>query len=174
LSAADIVSTWAGLRPLVADAHGKPSDISRRHQVKMNQPGWWDITGGKLTTYRLMAEEAVDAIAKYIDRAGAECCTATKPLLAPSEIGNASGILPPPVSASVVEHCCAAEWALQLDDVMIRRTSWRYYHRDHLTIAERTAHAMAVPLGWDETTIQTQIARYRRIIDCSRNGDVRC
>jgi glycerol-3-phosphate dehydrogenase len=174
LSAADIVSTWAGLRPLVADAHGKPSDISRRHAVTMSWPGWWDITGGKLTTYRLMAEEAVDSIATNIGRGGVKCRTAAQPLLAPSEIGIGSGILPPPVANSVVEHCCTREWARQLDDVMIRRTSWRYYHRDHLTIAERTAHAMAVPLGWDETTIQTQIARYRRIIDYSRNGDVRC
>ena len=69
LSPADLVSTWAGLRPLVADPHGNPSDISRRHEVTMSQPGWWDVTGGKLTTYRLMAEETVDAIAKYTNTA---------------------------------------------------------------------------------------------------------
>ena len=39
LSPADIVSTWAGLRPLVADPHGNPSDISRRHEVTMTHPG---------------------------------------------------------------------------------------------------------------------------------------
>jgi glycerol-3-phosphate dehydrogenase len=174
LSKADLVSTWAGLRPLVADPRGKPSDISRRHEVRMHHPGWWDITGGKLTTYRLMAEEAVDAIAKYVGKDREKCRTASQPLLAPGEIGSGSGILPPPVADSVVEHCCRREWARHLDDVMLRRTSWRHYHHDHLAIAERVACWMAGPLGWDESTIHTQIARYRQIAEASRNGDVRC
>ena len=72
----DLVSTWAGLRPLVADRNGNPSDISRRHEVKMHEPGWWDVTGGKLTTYRLMAEETVDAIANYLGVTGQKCETA--------------------------------------------------------------------------------------------------
>ncbi|HYO25863.1 MAG TPA: glycerol-3-phosphate dehydrogenase/oxidase, partial [Lacipirellulaceae bacterium] len=65
LAPGDVISVWAGLRPLVADPHGKPSDISRRHEIAMNNPGWWDVTGGKLTTYRLMAEETVDRIVKH-------------------------------------------------------------------------------------------------------------
>jgi glycerol-3-phosphate dehydrogenase len=162
LTAADIVSTWAGLRPLVADPHGKPSDISRRHEVKMNRPGWWDVTGGKLTTYRLMAEETVDAIAKHANGRVSKCRTANLPLLEPSDV-MASGILPPPIAQSVVEHCCRNEWARHLDDVMIRRTSWRHYHRDHLEIAGRTAHWMASLLGWDESTIDAEIARYRQL-----------
>ena len=47
------MSTWAGLRPLVANWRGKPSDISRAHVIRTAEPGWWDIAGGKLTTYRL-------------------------------------------------------------------------------------------------------------------------
>ena len=74
LTKADLVSTWAGLRPLVADRNGNPSDISRRHEVKMNEPGWWDVTGGKLTTYRLMAEETVNAIAKYLGACEIDKC----------------------------------------------------------------------------------------------------
>ena len=83
LAAGDVVSTWSGLRPLVADPHGRPSDISRRHEIGMSHPGWWDVTGGKLTTYRLMAEEAVDAIGRFLgapmqpcadgDRVAARC-----------------------------------------------------------------------------------------------------
>ena len=53
----DILSSWAGLRPLVADPNGKPSDISRSHEIHNPQAGWWDVAGGKLTTYRLMAEQ---------------------------------------------------------------------------------------------------------------------
>lgn len=163
----DVISTWAGLRPLVADPHGNPSDISRRHEVKMNRPGWWDVTGGKLTTYRLMAEEAVDAIVRYTGRGGGACRTAQEPLLKPSDVGNTSGILPPPVSAALVARYCDREWARHLDDVMIRRTSWRYYHEDHLEIAARAAHWMVEPLGWDEATTHNEIARYRQLVGAS-------
>ena len=98
LTPADLISTWAGLRPLVADRNGNPSDISRRHEVKMNEPGWWDVTGGKLTTYRLMAEETVNAIAKYVGATNKKCETARRPLLEPKATSNISGIVPPPVS----------------------------------------------------------------------------
>jgi glycerol-3-phosphate dehydrogenase len=165
LSAADIVSTWAGLRPLVADPHGKPSDISRRHEVKMTHPGWWDVTGGKLTTYRLMAQETVSAIARYTHRTEAKCRTAEVPLLKPSEVGTRSGILPPPISRALVEFYCRNEWARHLDDVMVRRTSWRHYHHDHLEIGARTARWMAAALGWDDVTTQGEMVRYRQLTD---------
>ena len=79
-------------------------------------------------------------------------------------MGVKSGILPPPVSSAVVEHYCDHEWARHLDDVMIRRTSWRHYHHDHLEIAGRTAHWMASRLGWDECKTQAEIARYRQLV----------
>ncbi len=164
LSRDDIVSTWAGLRPLVADPHGNPSDISRRHDVRMNLPGWWDITGGKLTTYRLMAEEAVNAIAKYAGNNGGRCRTAELPLLEKVAEANVSGILPPPISADVVRHCCRNEWARHLDDVMIRRTSWRYYHREHIALAEQVARWMAAELGWSADRIGDEIKRYEQMV----------
>ena len=161
LTDADLISTWAGLRPLVADRNGNPSDISRRHEVKMNEPGWWDVTGGKLTTYRLMAEETVNAIAKFIGAAKQKCRTAKTPLLDPSATSGISGIVPPPVSEMLVKHYCRNEWARSLGDLMIRRTSWRHYRHDHIEVAGRAARWMAVELGWDETRIQSEIARYR-------------
>ena len=82
LSESDVISDWAGIRPLVADKNGNPSDISRRHDVKMGQPGWWDVTGGKLTTYRLMAEETVTAIVQFLGVKVRPCETAKVPLLA--------------------------------------------------------------------------------------------
>jgi glycerol-3-phosphate dehydrogenase len=163
MSPADVVSTWAGLRPLVADPYGNPSDISRRHEITMSHPGWWDVTGGKLTTYRLMAQETVDKIAKYTGRADSKCRTADLALVEPGESAVNSGILPPPVSRAVVEYCCRQEWARHLDDVMIRRTSWRHYHRDHLEIAARTARWMAALLNWDEAKLQREIARYQEL-----------
>jgi glycerol-3-phosphate dehydrogenase len=170
LTTGDIISAWAGLRPLVADPHGKPSDISRRHEVTMNEPGWWDVTGGKLTTYRLMAEEAVNAIAKYLGGTIAKCRTAELPLLDPEAL-HGSGILPPPVSAKLVEYYCQQEWARHLEDVMIRRTSWRYYHRDHLEIAALVAAWMAGALQWDDQRTQAELAQYRRRVGLPTSAD---
>lgn len=160
LSKKDLVSTWAGLRPLVADPNGNPSDISRRHEVKMNEPGWWDVTGGKLTTYRLMAEETIDAIAKYTGHNKFKCRTAKIPLLNPTATMGVSGIVPPPVSELVVQHYCRNEWTRHLDDLMIRRTSWRHYRHDHADVAARAARWMAAELGWDESETQTELDNY--------------
>jgi glycerol-3-phosphate dehydrogenase len=161
LSNVDLVSHWAGLRPLVADPNGNPSDISRRHEVKMNEPGWWDVTGGKLTTYRLMAEETVNAIAKYTGRTKFKCQTAQTPLLEPSATTGVSGIVPPPISETIVKNFCRNEWARQLDDVMVRRTSWRHYRHDHLEVAARVASWMGSELDWGETRIEGEITQYR-------------
>ena len=68
----DITAVWSGLRPLVRNtdgttAKGKTSDLSRKHQVRISDAGMISITGGKLTTYRKMAEHAVDAACKQLD-----------------------------------------------------------------------------------------------------------
>ncbi len=60
----DILGTWAGLRPLVADpeASGRTADLSRRHKVRRSDSGVVTITGGKLTTYRKMAADTIDEV----------------------------------------------------------------------------------------------------------------
>lgn len=160
LTPADVIGTWSGLRPLVADSHGKPSDISRRHKIAMSSAGWWDITGGKLTTYRLMAEEAIDQIAKYLHRKVDRCRTADLPLLTTDESVSAVGVLPPPVTQSIVTTACQSEWAQHLDDVMTRRTSWRYYHRNHQQLAEQVADWMAAELAWSADRKQKELTAY--------------
>ena len=63
----DVVGTWAGLRPLVkSGATGKTADLSRRHKVTASPRGVVTITGGKLTTYREMAADTVDAIVGHL------------------------------------------------------------------------------------------------------------
>lgn len=63
----DIVGTWAGLRPLVKDAHSdRTADLSRRHKVAESTSGVVTITGGKLTTYREMAEDTVDHVVAHV------------------------------------------------------------------------------------------------------------
>jgi glycerol-3-phosphate dehydrogenase len=63
----DVVGTWAGLRPLVRGATSdRTADLSRRHSVVTSDHGLVTVTGGKLTTYREMAGDTVDAAAKML------------------------------------------------------------------------------------------------------------
>lgn len=64
LTHADVLATYAGLRPLLAgDADDDDtSDLSRRHAILESGAGVLSVVGGKLTTYRRMAEDAVDAV----------------------------------------------------------------------------------------------------------------
>jgi glycerol-3-phosphate dehydrogenase len=55
----DVIATWAGLRPLIAE-EGTTSSVSREHEVIVDPDGLITIAGGKLTTYRKMAKEVVD------------------------------------------------------------------------------------------------------------------
>ena len=72
----DVVGTFAGLRPLL-ESDGSTADLSRRHAVLTSRTGVVTIVGGKLTTYRQMAEDAVDAVALTT----APCRTRDLPLL---------------------------------------------------------------------------------------------
>ena len=160
LTAEDVRSTWAGLRPLIADPRGKPSDISRAHEIRNPEPGWWDVAGGKLTTYRLMAEQTLDRIvdARQLDRSTQPCRTASEPLLPAAETLG-SGILPPPLSRAAVEHYCGHEWALHLDDVMLRRSGWQHYLPNPATAAEQVAQWMGDLLGWIPAQRTAELSR---------------
>jgi glycerol-3-phosphate dehydrogenase len=61
VTGADIVGVYAGLRPLLAGESDETSRLSREHAVLMPVPGLVLVAGGKYTTYRVMAEDAVDA-----------------------------------------------------------------------------------------------------------------
>lgn len=83
LTPEDVVATWAGVRPLLK-AEGSPSDVSRDYEILDGPPGLYTICGGKLTTFRSMAEHLLDHI---IEREGGQfsrrlgrCRTAREPL----------------------------------------------------------------------------------------------
>ena len=160
LSNADVISTWAGLRPLInGGKQGTPSDISRAHQICNPEPGWWDVAGGKLTTYRLIAEETINGVAKERGMKLPRCRTALEPLIEAAS-NKYSGILPPPFSRDAVEHFCLEEWAINLDDVMVRRSSWHYYCSDAAEKAKQVADWMSEILSWTPEQKKAQIARY--------------
>ncbi|SHI40960.1 glycerol-3-phosphate dehydrogenase/oxidase [Pseudozobellia thermophila] len=63
----DIVSSWAGLRPLIHEEGKSASELSRKDEIFTSDTGLVSIAGGKLTGYRKMAERVVDRIAKKME-----------------------------------------------------------------------------------------------------------
>lgn len=81
LHRSDVVGAYAGLRPLLHADDGSTADLSRRHAVLTSRTGVVTIVGGKLTTYRRMAQDAVDAVVAATGLGARPCTTATLPLL---------------------------------------------------------------------------------------------
>jgi glycerol-3-phosphate dehydrogenase len=79
LTVADAVGAWAGLRPLISTAAVRSTDLSRTHAIVEDPTGLVTITGGKLTTYRQMAQDAVDRVAAA-DGNRRPCVTGALPL----------------------------------------------------------------------------------------------
>ena len=151
----DVIGTYAGLRPLVApdadEPAGETSDISRRHLVRRRNDGVVVVTGGKLTTYRRMAQDAVDAagivgatpcVTHRTPLVGAQAYGTPAPAGVPMRLVRHYGAEAPRVAALArddatlleplaygvpvlgveVAYAVAAEGALTLDDVLERRT----------------------------------------------------
>ena len=76
----DVVGAYAGLRPLL-DSNGSTADLSRRHAVLVSGSGVVTVVGGKLTTYRRMAEDAVDKALSVSGLSAGPCRTRRLPLL---------------------------------------------------------------------------------------------
>ncbi len=85
LHRSDVVGAYAGLRPLLdlpsSGPGGETADLSRKHAVLISTTGVVTIVGGKLTTYRRMAEDAIDAAVAHAGLPDAPCRTRTLPLL---------------------------------------------------------------------------------------------
>lgn len=93
--ASDITGTWAGLRPLATGAgHKRPpsartADLSRRHAVTVSSSGMVTIAGGKLTTYRRMAEDTVDVVVEELGSRVRRSPTAKLALRGSHDLGRA-------------------------------------------------------------------------------------
>lgn len=77
LSRHDVESTYVGIRPLVAGAGEETTKLSREHAVNRPLPGLVLISGGKYTTYRVMAEDVIDAALDHAGLSPRACATAT-------------------------------------------------------------------------------------------------
>jgi glycerol-3-phosphate dehydrogenase len=77
LTGADVVGAWAGIRPLLPAAADTPGALSREHAVATSASGLISITGGKLTTYRVMARDVVRVVLRRLQKPEAADSTAT-------------------------------------------------------------------------------------------------
>ncbi|QNN54077.1 glycerol-3-phosphate dehydrogenase/oxidase [Nocardioides mesophilus] len=77
----DVVGVYAGLRPLLSGESEDTSQLSREHAVVSPVAGLVMVAGGKYTTYRVMAKDAVDAVAHGFSRTVPPCCTDNIPLV---------------------------------------------------------------------------------------------
>ncbi|HEX2130530.1 MAG TPA: glycerol-3-phosphate dehydrogenase/oxidase [Actinophytocola sp.] len=137
---ADVLGSYAGLRPLL-DAPGRSADLSRRHAVLTAPNGVLTVVGGKLTTYRKMAQDAVDATALTtrpsptgrLPLVGAASRTELSHVDAPARLVASYGTEAPRVAehpepvageitAGEVLWAVRHEGALSADDVLHRRT----------------------------------------------------
>jgi glycerol-3-phosphate dehydrogenase len=197
---ADVVGTWAGLRPLVKNEEStRTADLSRRHKV-LESPtsGLITITGGKLTTYRKMAQDTVDAVAKRVDRKVKRSRTASlklhgadrpPPASASAHLAGRYGSDAAAVLALVDEdpslgeplvpgldylraeavYAVREEMARTLEDVLSRRTRALLLVRDATeAAAPQVAELIGAELGWDEDERQRQVASFSALVDRER------
>ncbi|WP_232718386.1 glycerol-3-phosphate dehydrogenase/oxidase [Gordonia metallireducens] len=165
LDRSDIIGVYAGLRPLVdergtagAESDGL-ADVSRRHHIRVRGDGLVTVLGGKLTTYRRMAEDAVDAALATTDLTAGECVTTTTALVgalrdqreqglpaslvarfggeAPTVVETATVDRPlDPIAPGIdvtraeIEFAVTHEGAVDVDDVLHRRTRIGLVQRD--------------------------------------------
>ncbi len=81
LTREDVEGVYAGLRPLLSGESESTSQLSREHTVAHPVPGLVVVAGGKYTTYRVMAKDAVDAVSHGLDDKVPPCCTERVPLV---------------------------------------------------------------------------------------------
>ncbi|MBI4787500.1 MAG: glycerol-3-phosphate dehydrogenase/oxidase [Chloroflexi bacterium] len=100
----DVISAYAGLRPLVLQEGKSATKTSREHEIWTTESGLLNIAGGKLTTYRAMAQELVDAAAKIL-REGFDIAPARTCLTARTGLIEGYGAVSPDgLSDEVITH----------------------------------------------------------------------
>ncbi len=178
LTREDVVSAWAGIRPLAGGSATNPSAASREHSIVSDSSGLISVTGGKLTTYRSMAAEIVDlvqkSLAQHRQRAatestglpGADRLKAIAQLQRDGENLSTPLVEGLPYTGAHLIYGVKAEMAQTLSDLLIRRTHLAFETRDHgLNVAPRAARIVAPLLGWNEETTSARVREYERDVE---------
>lgn len=188
---ADILSTFAGIRPLVRASDSKnTAALSRDHTIHIDQSGLLTIAGGKWTTYRNMAEDCVDQAATLARLPDRPCPTKTLrvhgahtdaasfgPLAmygadAPAirALADEDPALAEPLHAALpyvgaeVVWAARVEMARTLEDVLARRTRALFLNaRAAVAMAPRAAELLARELGQDATWAAAEVAAFTHV-----------
>lgn len=186
LEARDVVSSWTGIRPLVAQAGKNPSEISRRDEVWKGPGGVLSIAGGKLTAYRRMVERVADRVVEELGKSAGKKASEDQPLvggdLAPVEVdedlkagrrpqdrladlygSEAADVLADGADvAAEVRQAVHREGALRLEDYWMRRSARAFFDLDAgLSTLEPASREMARLLEWSEETRLAEVAYCR-------------
>lgn len=177
LSTDDVMSAWAGIRPLASAQTDNPSAVSREHSIATDGSGVINVTGGKLTTYRSMAAEVVDAVQKALGQkvTGAPTDSVELPgVEREDEIARlqredaklstplVEGL---PYTGAHLVYGVSKELAVDLGDLLIRRTHLAFETRDHgKGIASQVADIVAPLLGWDAATKSARVREFEQDI----------
>jgi len=179
----DIVSSWTGIRPLVAQAGKNPSEISRRDEVWTGKGGILSIAGGKLTAYRTMVERVADTVFERLGQPATPAVSQDRPLIggdiesAPIDETAKSGKQPRDRLidlygseasdvkadggdlAAEVRQAVRREGALRLEDYWVRRAARAFFDLDAgLSTLEPASQEMARLLDWSEETRAAEVA----------------
>ncbi|HJZ56960.1 MAG TPA: glycerol-3-phosphate dehydrogenase/oxidase [Gemmataceae bacterium] len=186
----DVLSAFAGVRPLVKSGGGNTASLSRDHLIRAEQPGLLTITGGKWTTYREMAEECVDRAARLAKLPRQPCPTgelrihgyhadavSLKELAVygsdAEAIRSLAAVDPPlskllhpalPYRAAEVLWAVRSEMARTVEDVLARRTRALFLDAAAaVEMAPRVAELMARELGWDAAWAAEQVRAFTEL-----------
>lgn len=158
----DVTSMFAGLRPLVKQKHAKKTSVlSRDHTILISTSKMVTVTGGKWTTYRRMAEDAVNHAAQVTGLPPKACITKNLPL--GKQISDGEALVHGAVSISEesVRYFVEEEMAITVEDVLARRTRLLFLNAtEALAQARPVAVTMAGLLGQDEGWINQQVAAF--------------
>lgn len=159
-TARDILSTFAGLRPLVkTGADQKTARLSRDHTIVVSDSGLVTLTGGKWTTYRKMGEDAVSVAARVSGLEARASTTADMELHGASTAADLATM-----NADLVRHFVREEMARTVEDVLARRT--RALLLDARAASEAApgmAVLMAAELKRDEAWQRAQVDSFREL-----------
>ena len=191
-----ILYTYSGVRPLPF-ANKEEQSITRRHFIRSHPhyKNLFSIVGGKLTTYRSLAEEIVDLVFKELGRTSPPCLTAREPLSAPANPIRTSpltarlsriygsrgdairelikedaalGEIFDPESGGVAAEVVYAfryEFARTLADCLLRRTMVGLNSALGVGADEAAAKIGLQFLGWTNERALDEVQRYRRFVD---------
>lgn len=160
----DILSAWAGLRPLVKRREVPTARLSREHVVDVSKTGLVSIAGGKWTTYRKMAQDAVDVAAAQAGLPAASCVTQTLRLHCPET----------PFLIGLDQRVAVAareEMARTVEDVLARRTRTLFVDAKEARVqAPAVASALARELGRERSWEMEQLRAFGALASSYR-GD---